>query len=123
MRNMEIKTQIEKDTTLNFPVWQENGTREAFLMYVTAVLDAIKKRGHFGDYEKAAHKYQEANEAITSTRAGLSLLEETEKKQARRKKGAQREAQGRRGCDPQGSRRGSGTQSSCPESRGCSCDD
>ncbi len=79
MRNMEIKTQIEKDTTLNFPVWQENGTREAFLMHVTAVLDAIKKRGCFGDYEKAAHKYQEANEAFTFTRAGLSLLEETEK--------------------------------------------
>ncbi len=30
MRNMEIKTTIEKDTTLNFPIWQENGTREAF---------------------------------------------------------------------------------------------
>ena len=30
MRNMEIKTQIEKDTMLNFPVWQENGTREGF---------------------------------------------------------------------------------------------
>ncbi len=48
-RNMEIKTLIEKDTTMNFPVWQGNGTREAFLMHVTAVLDAIKKRGHFGD--------------------------------------------------------------------------
>jgi hypothetical protein len=30
MRNMEIKTLIEKDTTLNFPFWQENGTREGF---------------------------------------------------------------------------------------------
>jgi hypothetical protein len=30
MRNIEIKTTIEKDTTLNFPVWQENGTREGF---------------------------------------------------------------------------------------------
>jgi hypothetical protein len=30
MRNMEIKTHIEKDTMLNFPVWQENGTREGF---------------------------------------------------------------------------------------------
>ncbi len=86
MRNMEIKTQIEKDTTLNFPVWQENGTREAFLMHVTAVLNAIKKRGHFGDYEKATHKYQEANKAIKSTRAGLSLLEETEKKASKEKK-------------------------------------
>ncbi len=49
MRNMEIKTTLEKDTMLNFPVWQENGTREGLLMHVTAVLDAIKKRGHFGD--------------------------------------------------------------------------
>jgi hypothetical protein len=43
LRNMEIKTTLEKDTTLNFPVWQENGTREGFLMHVQAVLDAIKK--------------------------------------------------------------------------------
>ncbi len=46
MRNMEIKTTIEKDTTLNFPIWQENGTRKGFLMHVTAVLDTIKKCGH-----------------------------------------------------------------------------
>jgi hypothetical protein len=86
MRNMEIKTQIKKDTTLNFPVWQENGTREAFLMHMTAVLNAIRKRDHFGDYEKAAHKYQEANEAIKSARASLSLLEDTEKKANKEKK-------------------------------------
>ena len=30
MQSLEIKTMIEKDTTLNFAVWQENGTREAF---------------------------------------------------------------------------------------------
>jgi hypothetical protein len=30
MRSMETKTMIEKDTTLNFSVWQENGTRKAF---------------------------------------------------------------------------------------------
>ncbi len=47
LRNLEIKTTIEKDTALNFPVWHKNGTREAFLMHMTAVLDAIKKRGHF----------------------------------------------------------------------------
>jgi hypothetical protein len=41
LRNLEIKTTIEKDTTLNFPVWHENGTREAFLMHVTAVLDGV----------------------------------------------------------------------------------
>jgi hypothetical protein len=33
-------------------VWQENETREAFLMHVMAVLDAIKKHGHFHDYKK-----------------------------------------------------------------------
>jgi hypothetical protein len=49
LKNLQIKTLLEKDTTLNFPVWLKNGTREAFLMHVMAVLDAIKKRGHFKD--------------------------------------------------------------------------
>jgi hypothetical protein len=44
LRNLQIKTLLEKDTTLNFPVWHKNGTMEAFLMHVTTVLDAIKKR-------------------------------------------------------------------------------
>jgi hypothetical protein len=83
MRNMEIKTHIEKDTTVNFPIWQENGTREGFLMHVTAVLDAIKKCGHFEDYDKAAFKYKEASKAIASASAGLSLLEKSKKKQTR----------------------------------------
>jgi hypothetical protein len=26
LRNLQIKTSLEKDTTLNFPVWHENGT-------------------------------------------------------------------------------------------------
>ncbi len=77
---MEIETTLEKDTTLNFSVWQENGTREGFLMHVAAVLDAIKKRGHFMDYDKATFEYKEASKAIASARAGLSLLEESEKK-------------------------------------------
>jgi hypothetical protein len=75
-RNMEIKTTIEKDTTLNFPVWQENGTRKGFLMHVTAVLDAIKKPGHFEDYDKAAFAYEKARKAKESARAGLALLSE-----------------------------------------------
>jgi hypothetical protein len=89
-RNMEIKTTIEKDTTMNFPVWQENGTREAFLRHLTAVLNTIKKRGHFGDYDKAALKYKEASEAIGSARAGLSLLEDTAKKASKEKKKKQK---------------------------------
>ncbi len=91
MRNMEIKTTIKKDTTLNFSVWQENGTREGFLMHVQAVLDAIKKRGHFEDYDKAAWKFREASKAIASARAGLSLLEETVKKASKEKKKKQKE--------------------------------
>jgi hypothetical protein len=53
LRNLEIKTTIEKGTTLNFLVWHENWTQEPFLMHVMAVLDAINKRGHFKDYNKA----------------------------------------------------------------------
>jgi hypothetical protein len=74
LRNLEFKTTIEKDTTLNFPVWHENGTCEAFLMHVMAVLDAIKKRGHFLDYHKAENIHKEAKKAVESARAGLSLL-------------------------------------------------
>jgi hypothetical protein len=86
LHNMEIKTTLEKDTTLNFPVWQENGTPEGFLMHVQAVLDAIKKRGHFDDYKKAASRFKEAEEAIMSARASLSLLEDNVKKAAKDKK-------------------------------------
>ena len=53
LKNLEIKTTTEKDTTLNFLMWHKNGTCKAFLMHVTAVIDAIKKRGHFHDYKKA----------------------------------------------------------------------
>jgi hypothetical protein len=74
MRSMEIKSTIKKDTMLNFSVWQENGTCEAFLMHVTAVSDAIKKRGQLDDYEKAAWKYGKAKEVVESARAGLLLL-------------------------------------------------
>jgi hypothetical protein len=86
MRSMEIKTTLEKDTTLNFAVWQENGTRKAFLKHVTAVLDAIKKRGHLEDYEKAARQYEKAKEAVETARAGLLLLQESVRKASKEKK-------------------------------------
>jgi hypothetical protein len=47
MKNLQLMTSIDKDTTLNFSVWYDNGTKEAMLMHVTATLDAIKKHGHF----------------------------------------------------------------------------
>ena len=77
LRNPKIKTTIKKDTTLNFPVWHKNGTCEAFLMHVTAVLDEIKKRGHFLDYKKAEKVHEEVKKAVESARAGLSLLGST----------------------------------------------
>ncbi len=67
----------EKDTTLNLAVWQENGTREAFLMHVTALLNAMKKRGHFSNYYKAQKAHKEAAKAAKSAEAGLALLEGT----------------------------------------------
>ncbi len=77
LKNLEVKTTIEKDTTLNFLVWHENRTREAFLMHMTAVLDVIKKHGRFYNYKKAEEAHNEAEKANESARAGLSLLDGT----------------------------------------------
>ncbi len=77
LQNLQIKTLLEKDTMLNFPVWHENGTREAFLMHVTAVLDAMKKRGHFNDYDRAQKAYKEVEKAAESAETGLALLKGT----------------------------------------------
>jgi hypothetical protein len=48
MKNLQLKTSINKDKTLNFPVcWYSNGAKEAMLIHVMGTLDATKKRGHF----------------------------------------------------------------------------
>jgi hypothetical protein len=77
MKNLQIKTSIKKNTTLNFPVWYDNGTKEAFLMHVMAVLDALKKCGHLKAYEDAQKAYVEQKEVVKSARAGLVLLDGT----------------------------------------------
>jgi hypothetical protein len=77
LQNLQIKTSLEKDTTLNFPVWHKNGNREAFLMHVTVVLDTIKKRGYFNNYDRAHKAYEEATKVAESAEAGLVLLEGT----------------------------------------------
>jgi hypothetical protein len=74
LRNLQIRTSLEENTTLNFLVWHKNGTKEAFLMHLMAVLDAIKKCGHFKDYEKAERACDEAKQAIESAKEGLALL-------------------------------------------------
>jgi hypothetical protein len=68
---------LEKDMTLNFPVWHKNGTQEAFLLHRTAVLNATKKRGHFKDYDKAQKAHDEAKKAVELAKAGLALLNGT----------------------------------------------
>jgi hypothetical protein len=77
LQNLQMKTSLEKDTTLIFPVWHKNGTREAFLMHVTAVLNAMKKCGHFNNYDRAQKAYKEAKKAAKSAVAGLALLKGT----------------------------------------------
>ncbi len=92
MRNLKIKITIKKDTTLSFPVWHKNRTREAFLMHVTVVLDAIKKHGHFHDYGKAEKASNEVEKAIESARAGPSLLNSTRVRSRRFRKKKAKEA-------------------------------
>jgi hypothetical protein len=89
MRNLQIKTLLEKDTTLNFPVWHKNGTRESFLMHVMAVLDAIQKCGTFKDYKMAQKAYVEAKKMVELAAAGLALLNGTS---ARSKKNRKKKA-------------------------------
>jgi hypothetical protein len=75
MKNLQIKTSIKKDTALNFPMCYDNKTKEAFLMHMTAVLDAIKKSGHFKDYKEAQAAYLEQKEAVKSAKPSLVLLD------------------------------------------------
>jgi hypothetical protein len=44
---------------------------------VTAVLDAMKKRGHFKDYHRAQKAYEEDTKVAELAEAGLALLEGT----------------------------------------------
>jgi hypothetical protein len=61
-------------------------------MHITAVLDAIKKRGHFNDYERAAKDHEESRKAVESARAALSLLNGTRAKAKRSCKKKTKEA-------------------------------
>jgi hypothetical protein len=92
MRNLQIKTSLEKDTTLNFSVLHDNGTKEAFLMHVPVVLDAIKKCGHFKDYKKAQKAHVEHKQVVKSAKASLTLLDGTSKTGKSRKSKKAKEA-------------------------------
>jgi hypothetical protein len=75
LRNLQIKTLLEKDTTLNFLVWHKNGTCKAIFLHVMAVLDAMKKHGHFKDYHKAQKAQDEAKKAVKLAEVGLAMLD------------------------------------------------
>jgi hypothetical protein len=68
MKGLQLKIPISKDMTLNFPMWN-SGTKEAMLMHLTVILDAIKKRGHFKAYKEAQALYVEKKEVVTSVKA------------------------------------------------------
>ncbi len=94
---------IDKDTTLNFPMWYNNRTKEAMLMHVTMTLDGIKKRGHLKAYDEAQAAYVEQKEVMILTKASLSLLDGVSKgsgksrkflKKAKKAKGKAKEADG-----------------------------
>ncbi len=65
---------------------RKQDSRSFFLMHVTAVSNAIKKRAHLDDYKKAAWKYGKAKEAVESARAGLLLLGESVRKSRKKRK-------------------------------------
>jgi hypothetical protein len=46
-------------------------------MHVMVVLDAMKKRGHFKDYNKAQKAHDEAKKAVELAEVGLALLNGT----------------------------------------------
>ncbi len=78
MKGLQLKTQVGKDTTLNFLLWN-SGTKEAMLMHMTVMLDAIKKHGHFKAWEEAQALYVEKKEAVKLAKASLSLLDKASK--------------------------------------------
>jgi hypothetical protein len=75
MKNLQLKTSIDKDTTFNFPLWYGNGTKQVMLMHVMATLDVSKKGGHFKAYHEAQAAYVEQKEAVKSAKASPSLLD------------------------------------------------
>ena len=78
MKGLQLKTSISENTTLHFPMWN-SGKKEAMLMHMMATLDAIKKRGHFQEYDTALALYVSKKEAAKQVKAGLSLLDKAGK--------------------------------------------
>jgi hypothetical protein len=87
LRNLQIKTLLEKDITLNFPVRHENGTKEVFLMHVSAVLDAIKSVVTLRTTRRQKRLMMKPNKRLRQQRRGQPCSTEPveEKRIARRR--------------------------------------
>jgi hypothetical protein len=64
LKGQHLKTTIGEDTTLHLSVWHMGST-----------LDAIKKLGHFQDYEEAQALYVAQREVAKQAKADLALLD------------------------------------------------
>jgi hypothetical protein len=71
--DQSLKTTIGVDAELRLPIWH-CGTREAFLMHVSSVLDAIEKQGTFKAFKEAHEAYVEQCEVVKQAKATLALL-------------------------------------------------
>jgi hypothetical protein len=78
MKGLQLKTSISENTTLHFPMWN-SGKKEAMLMHMMATLDAIKKRGHFQEYNTALVLYMSKKEAAKQAKAVQYLLDKAGK--------------------------------------------
>jgi hypothetical protein len=68
-----LKTTIGEDAELSLPIWH-CGTCKVFLMHVSTVIDAIKKRGTFKAYKEACEADVEQRKASKQAMAALAIL-------------------------------------------------
>ncbi len=63
-------------------------------MHVMAVLDAMKKHGHFKDYNRAQKAHDEAKKVAELAETGLALLDKTSARTISKRKEGAREGLG-----------------------------
>jgi hypothetical protein len=71
--NQSLKTTIGVDAELHLPIWHCR-MRKAFLIHVSSILNAIKKRGTFKAYKEAYQAYVEQKEVAKQVKATLALF-------------------------------------------------
>jgi hypothetical protein len=71
--DQSLKTTIGEDAELHLPIWH-CGTCKAFVMHMSAALDAIKKWGTFKAYKESCEAYVEQRKVAKQAKAALALL-------------------------------------------------